>query len=84
MNAEQLQVNDVFVQHSEEEWATMSNRDRKHAKRARVLAFLGYCTSTDRVHFRTSSGDWCIPSCAPVSTRPAYELGRTNHERKAA
>lgn len=80
MNAAALQVNDVFVDCSEEEWKSMSNRDRKRAHRTRVIKALGYCNPPNRIHFKTTAGDWCIPADAPVTLVTAVE----RVERKAA
>lgn len=71
MQADDLRPGNVFLECSEDQWASMSNAERKRMHRVKVIARLGACTATDRTHIRTDRGDWCIPRVAPVMLAPA-------------
>lgn len=80
MIANDLRRGDFFVEHSEEDWAKMSPAERRKAKPVEHKGFLGQCRQyADRIHMRTSRGDWCIPKLAP-----AVRLEQPKHASKAA
>jgi hypothetical protein len=67
MQASDLRRGDTFVEYDVETWASMTNSERKRARRVTVEQRLGACVAVDRTHIRTSAGDWCIPNEAPVT-----------------
>ena len=68
MKITDLHVGDVFVEHSEFEWSLMSTSEKKKAKRVTLEHAIGACrTAYDRIHLKTSAGDWCISVEAPVT-----------------
>lgn len=73
MYAGDLRRGDVFIECSAEEWAAMSPRDQKKAKRVRVVAIGPACRDKTRVHLSTDVGNWCILHVAPVMYAPAVK-----------
>jgi hypothetical protein len=68
MQVRSLKPGQVFVEIDELEWAAMSNKERARTARATFERVLDLChTSPERIHVRTSRGDWCIPEQAPVT-----------------
>lgn len=67
MIAGDLRTGDTFVEHSEKEWADMSERDRRMAKRVDVLGLGPECCNGQRIHIATSAGSWCIPFLSEVT-----------------
>ena len=68
MKITDLRIGDVFVEHSAEEWAEMPNGEKKKARRVTLEHAIGACrTAYDRIHLKTSAGDWCISVEAPVT-----------------
>lgn len=74
MQAGDLRRGDTFIECSEEEWAELSERERKKLRRVKVLAIGPECKGDrTRVHLVTDVGNWCIPFVAPVIYAPTVK-----------
>lgn len=85
MQAIGLQAGDVFVSVEPEVWAEMTNRQRRDAGSAKVERRPELCTAhRDRIHVRTSAGDWCVPMSSPVTLLSVEEAKRAKQRAKRA
>jgi len=66
VNAQDLLPGDQFVEMTDAEWQSLAAGDRKRARRITLDRVIGRCGKPDRLHLKTSAGDWCIPLEAPV------------------
>lgn len=73
MKISDLKPGAVFVECDETEWASLTKKEKGRTPRATFDRFLGLChDQPQRVHVRTSKGDWCIPDAAPVTVVHVY------------
>lgn len=68
MDAGCLLPGDEFAEIAPHDYATLIPADQAKLKTVTLKQRLGGCgTTPGSVHLATSRGDWCIPSCAPVT-----------------
>lgn len=69
MHASDLIEGQTFVEVDPETWDEMSPREQHREKRVTMLSrHAEQCTAhRERVHLRTSAGQWCITAITPVT-----------------